>query len=153
MAESATFSRIYGLTETAEVAGALLAFAADCRIWLLHGEPGAGKTSLIREVCRQLGADAEQVNSPTFGLMNRYSGREEIFHFDLYRINRESELFDLGMDEVLASGSWCFVEWPELLQQLRPARCINIHLLHPPGDGTTRSLAAHMEISATITHR
>lgn len=153
MAEPLSLSRMYRLSETAGVAEALLAFGGDCRIWLLHGEPGAGKTSLIREVCRQLGADPIQVNSPTFGLMNRYAGREEIFHFDLYRINRESELFDLGMDEVFGSGSWCFIEWPELLDQLRPERWLNIRLLHPPGDGTARSLEAHLEISPTLTHR
>lgn len=153
MAEPLSFSRVYTLAETAGVAEALLAFGGDCRIWLLHGEPGAGKTSLIREVCRQLGVDPGQVNSPTFGLMNKYTGKEDIFHFDLYRINRESELFDLGMDEVFASGSWCFVEWPELLDYLRPGRWLNIRLLHPPGDGTVRLLEAQLEITPTLTHR
>lgn len=153
MADRLIFSRSYGLSEVAEVAAALLEYAGDCRIWLLYGEPGAGKTSLIKEVCRQLGVDSNQVNSPTFGLMNRYFGREEIFHFDLYRINRESELFDLGMDEVFDSGARCFVEWPELLNQLRPERCLNVRLSHPTGDGATRMLEAYLEIPATLTPR
>ena len=152
MADQRTFIRDYGLPETAEVASALQEFAGDCRIWLFHGEPGAGKTSLIRELCRQLGVDVHQVNSPTFGLMNRYLGPEEIYHFDLYRIRRETELFDMGMDEVFASGAWCFVEWPELLDHLRPFRYLNIRITHPAGDGSIRSLQAHLEISATLTH-
>lgn len=152
MADPAFISRDYGLHETASVARQLLETCGDCRIWLLRGEPGSGKTSLIREVCKQLGLPPGQVNSPTFSIMNRY-GTGQVFHFDLYRIRKESELFDLGMDEVFASGAWCFVEWPELLNFLRPPTYLDIQLKHPEGTGTTRLLEAQLKITANLTQR
>ena len=92
----------------------LLSFAAGKRLFLLHGNLGAGKTTLVKEVCRYLGV-TDMVNSPTFSIVQEYqaAGSERIYHFDLYRIKNQAELFDLGFENYLDSGNYCFIEWPE----------------------------------------
>lgn len=85
------------------------------------GEMGAGKTTLIQSICKQLGVE-DIVNSPTFALINEYftvSG-DSIFHFDLYRIDDISELYDIGYEDYFYSDSWCFIEWPEKAMDLMP---------------------------------
>lgn len=87
---------------------------------------GAGKTTLIREICTQLGV-ADNVTSPTFALVNHYrSGRgDNIFHFDFYRIEKLDEAYDLGYDEYFDSGALCLVEWPEKSNRsCRPTHCV-----------------------------
>ncbi len=85
------------------------------------GEMGAGKTTFIQALCRVLGVKTE-VNSPTFSLVNEYFTPEgtSIFHFDLYRIEDPSELFDLGYEEYFYSEDYCFIEWPEKASHLIP---------------------------------
>lgn len=85
------------------------------------GEMGAGKTTLIQSICKVLGVEAV-VNSPTFALINEYFTveGESIFHFDLYRIEDISELYDLGYEDYFYSEAWCFIEWPEMAVDLLP---------------------------------
>lgn len=101
----------------------------DDRIFLFEGEMGAGKTTFIAEVCRQLGVD-DDFGSPTFSIVNEYLDREgnPIYHFDLYRIERPEEIIDLGAEEYFNSGNLCFVEWPDRLGGLTPeeARIVTI---------------------------
>jgi tRNA threonylcarbamoyladenosine biosynthesis protein TsaE len=93
----------------------IIAFAGDLKIWLFDGEMGTGKTTLIKAVCRNLGVSEEQMSSPTFSIVNEYTGKDGlIYHFDLYRLKHIGELFDIGFEEYLDSGNYCLIEWPEL---------------------------------------
>ena len=112
-----------------EAALSLLKFAEGEKILLFQGEMGAGKTSLIKSICLQLGM-LENVSSPTYSLVNEYVyPHGKIFHFDFFRIKNESEAFDLGFEEYLSSGDYCFIEWPEMIPNLWPDRYIEIKII------------------------
>ncbi|MBQ2248075.1 MAG: tRNA (adenosine(37)-N6)-threonylcarbamoyltransferase complex ATPase subunit type 1 TsaE [Tidjanibacter sp.] len=93
------------------------------------GQMGAGKTTLIREICAQLGS-SDVVTSPTFALVNRYDTAEgrPIFHFDFYRIERPEEAFDMGYEEYFDSEGLCLVEWPEKIEELLPDDVMRIEI-------------------------
>lgn len=93
------------------------------KILVFNGVMGAGKTTFIKQLCKQLGV-SETTSSPTFSLVNQYitTKNETIFHFDFYRINSENEALDMGVDEYLYSGHWCFIEWSEKIQNLLPEK-------------------------------
>lgn len=112
-----------------EAALSLLKFAEGEKILLFQGEMGAGKTSLIKSICLQLGM-LENVSSPTYSLVNEYVySHGKIFHFDFFRIKNESEAFDLGFEEYLTSGDYCFIEWPEMIPNLWPVSFIEIKII------------------------
>lgn len=96
-------------------------------IIVFRGEMGAGKTTLIREICALLGVD-DTVTSPTFALINEYRDRngETVYHFDFYRINRIEEAFDLGYEEYFYGSSLCLVEWPEKIETLLPDEVMTV---------------------------
>lgn len=102
------------------------------KIVTFQGEMGVGKTTLIKHLCATLGAKGN-ISSPTFSLVNEYeiSNTEKIYHFDFYRLKTETEALDIGIDDYLDSGHWCFIEWPEKIQNLLkiPHSQINIQLL------------------------
>lgn len=102
---------------------------APMRIFAISGAMGAGKTTLIRSFCKALEC-SDLVSSPTFSIVNEYiTGLgETIYHFDLYRIEKESEVFDLGYEHYLYSGNYCFIEWPEKFGQLLDLPHCRIHL-------------------------
>ena len=91
------------------------------KIITLHAEMGAGKTTLIKELVKELGVK-DNSSSPTFSLVNEYqtSEGEIVYHFDLYRLNSEEEGYDMGLDEYFYSDDWCFIEWPEKTPNLIP---------------------------------
>lgn len=94
-----------------------------------YGEMGAGKTTLIKEICKELGS-SDNVTSPTFSLMNEYrtlSGKK-IYHFDFYRIKSLAEVYDMGYEDFFFSGNLCFIEWPEKIKQLLPENCLTINI-------------------------
>jgi len=104
----------------------LLAEAGENRIFLFYAEMGAGKTTLIKTICKQLGVQ-ENVSSPTFSIVNEYeSPSGPIYHFDFYRLKHEQEAYDLGYEEYFYSGNYCFVEWPEKIENLLPEDAISI---------------------------
>lgn len=110
----------YALTEINEVANHLAPLLGD-KVVLFFGDMGAGKTTLIKAICRQLGV-ADEVSSPTFALVNEYQSGNgtPIYHFDLYRLTAEEEALDFGVDEYLDSGCLCLVEWPEKILNFLP---------------------------------
>jgi tRNA threonylcarbamoyladenosine biosynthesis protein TsaE len=90
---------------------------------------GAGKTTIIKAICKALGA-VDIVSSPTFTLVNEYatSKGEILYHIDFYRIKKQEEVFDFGIEEYLTGESYCFMEWPELVEELLPKNTINIRI-------------------------
>ncbi|MDO9273961.1 MAG: tRNA (adenosine(37)-N6)-threonylcarbamoyltransferase complex ATPase subunit type 1 TsaE [Lutibacter sp.] len=101
--------------------------SAKQKVLLLYGEMGVGKTTLIKEIVKQLGS-LDTVSSPTFSLVNEYhtTNGEKIYHFDFYRINHENEALDIGIEEYFYSDSWCLVEWPDKVENLVPLNSVTI---------------------------
>lgn len=96
-------------------------------MWLFLGEMGAGKTTLIQNICRVLGV-VDTATSPTFSIVNEYRDKndESIYHFDFYRIKDETEAMDIGVEEYFDSGKLCLVEWPEKIPSLIPNQYLSI---------------------------
>lgn len=93
-----------------------------------HGGMGSGKTTLIKAICKQLGAE-DTITSPTFALVNEYrTGGPLLYHFDLYRINRTEELYDIGYEEYFFGDAWVFVEWAEKGEDLIPGFFVPVYL-------------------------
>ena len=111
------------------VARQLLAEGRERRIWLFEGEMGAGKTTLIKSICRTLGV-LSIVQSPTFSIVNEYTTHEghSVYHFDCYRLRNEAEALDIGIEEYFDSGSYCFIEWPERIMSLWPSAYYRVHI-------------------------
>lgn len=99
------------------IAQQLLLLAGNRKVWLFEGDMGAGKTTLIKVLCKQLGVVSD-MSSPTFSIVNEYAtnGKEKVFHFDLYRLKKASELNDIGFDDYLYSGQYCLIEWPHQVE-------------------------------------
>ncbi len=111
------------IDELPKVAHQLLEYikSGNYNIIEFYGSMGAGKTTLIREMCSQLGV-IDVVTSPTFAIINEYkmTSGEQCFHFDFYRINKIQEVLDMGYEEYFYSGNLCLIEWPELIEELLP---------------------------------
>lgn len=118
----------YSLENLSEVASELISSVGN-RNLLFYGQMGVGKTTLIKEICQQLGV-LDPISSPTFSLVNEYqtSKNKKVFHFDFYRIEAEEEAFDLGIEEYFDTGAWCLLEWPENIENLLPIGAVQIHL-------------------------
>ncbi len=107
----------------------IITFAGDHKIWLFEGEMGAGKTTLIKALCKAFGV-VDEVSSPTFALVNEYVNRKHatFYHFDFYRIENEEEAMDIGVDEYFYSEHLCFVEWPGKIPSLIPDEFLRIFI-------------------------
>lgn len=107
------------IQELPQLAGELISNFQH-KIILFEGEMGAGKTTLIKEIIAQMGSE-DETSSPTFSIVNEYETQMgKVFHFDLYRIKSEMEAYDFGMEEYLDSGAYCFIEWPDKIENLIP---------------------------------
>lgn len=106
------------------------------RIFALYGKMGSGKTTFIKEICLILGVE-DIITSPTFALINEYTCKQnnKIYHFDFYRIESQEEAFDFGYEEYIFSSNYCFIEWPELIENLLPESYIKIEIIEKE-DGT-----------------
>jgi tRNA threonylcarbamoyladenosine biosynthesis protein TsaE len=122
---------IFSLAEIDAVAEKILAENPK-KILLFNGSMGVGKTTLIKSLAKKLGV-TDATSSPTFSLVNEYqiNDNQYIYHFDVYRLKNEMEALDMGIDEYLYSGNWCFIEWPENIPNLIPEEhsTITIELL------------------------
>src|SRR5690606_18454555 len=112
-------STINSLQELPQLASELIS-KFQHKIILFEGEMGAGKTTLIKEIIAQMGSD-DETSSPTFSIVNEYETKMgKVFHFDLYRIKSEMEAYDFGIEEYLDSNAYCFIEWPDKIENLIP---------------------------------
>lgn len=121
--------RCSGLNDLQAVAIDVLKKYSESRVFALFGEMGSGKTTFIKAICEQLGV-VDVVSSPTFAIINEYldSGGESVFHFDFFRLKNRNELMDIGYEDYLYSGDYCFIEWPEKYEELLPENCVYIKI-------------------------
>lgn len=117
------------LSELDRVADELVQLGGEIPIWLFFGGMGVGKTTMIKQICRNLGVESI-VQSPTFSIVNEYAvrSREPIYHFDFYRLKNETEAYDIGVEEYFYSGNYCFVEWPDKVESLWPSQYFAIKI-------------------------
>jgi tRNA threonylcarbamoyladenosine biosynthesis protein TsaE len=112
-----------------DIATDILRTYPESRVFAFYGSMGAGKTTLIKVLCHKLGV-TDIVQSPTFAIINEYLTPvgESIYHFDFYRIKKAEEAMDIGYEDYIYSGSYCFIEWPELIGGLLPADAIKVSI-------------------------
>ena len=118
----------YSLNELSTIAKELITSAKQ-KVLLFYGEMGVGKTTLIKEICKELGIE-DVTHSPTFSLVNEYQTNtgKTVYHFDFYRIEEEEEAYDMGVEDYLYSNNWCLIEWPENVKNLLPLESVEIHI-------------------------
>ena len=129
--------QITSLDQIAQAAREFVAAIGDRRVFAFYGPMGAGKTTFIKAVCEQLGV-VDQVTSPTFAIVNVYEAPSTtVNHFDFYRIKRLEEACDMGCEEYFYSGDLCFIEWPELIDDILPDDTVRVTItIHPDGHRT-----------------
>lgn len=115
------------LSEIDSVAKAILEFGKKMPVWIFEGQMGAGKTTLVKAICKSL-VVTSNVQSPTYSLVNEYVTKkgENIYHFDFYRIKSEEEAMDIGVEDYLYSGERCFIEWPSKIENLLPTKYMTV---------------------------
>jgi len=120
---------IYSLDEIEKATEKLISLIKNYKIFLFSGELGAGKTTLIAAICRELGVQ-ESVSSPTYSIIQEYElpGAVLVYHLDLYRIKNMQEAIDAGVEDCLLSGKLCFVEWPEIALAIFPEHAVRVTL-------------------------
>ncbi|MGX8689148.1 MAG: tRNA (adenosine(37)-N6)-threonylcarbamoyltransferase complex ATPase subunit type 1 TsaE [Bacteroidaceae bacterium] len=114
--------KIDSLDNISQTAKEFIRLMGDDTVFAFYGKMGAGKTTFIKALCKELGVE-DEVNSPTFAIINEYRSQttaELIYHFDFYRIKKLEEVYDLGYEDYFYSGALCFIEWPELVEELLP---------------------------------
>ena len=119
--------RIKSIEEIAVAAKEFVAAMGERKVFAFYGKMGAGKTTFIKAVCEELGVE-DVINSPTFAIVNEYvDGKgEPVYHFDFYRIKNLQEVMDLGYEDYVYSGHVCFMEWPELIENLLPDDAVKV---------------------------
>jgi len=120
--------KIQSLDTIHDAAKQFIAVMGESTIFAFYGKMGAGKTTFIKAVCEELGVK-DVINSPTFSIINEYRSEtsgELIYHFDFYRIKKEEEAYDFGYEDYFDSGCLCFIEWPELIEDLLPSDAVKV---------------------------
>lgn len=119
---------IHSLDELQEAARKFVSNMGDDTVFAFYGAMGAGKTTFIKAVCQLLGV-TDPITSPTFAIVNEYRSDlqgELIYHFDFYRIKKLEEVYDMGYEDYFYSGALCFIEWPELIEDLLPGQTVKV---------------------------
>ena len=125
-----------------EAAREFIGHIGEHRVFAFYGEMGAGKTTFIKAICEELGVE-DVITSPTFAIINEYSinvqrstlNVQRIFHFDFYRIKKLEEVYDMGYEDYFYSGALCFIEWPELIEEVLPDDAVRVKIEEQP-DGS-----------------
>ena len=120
--------KIQSLESIHEAAREFIAAMGDNTVFALYGKMGAGKTTFVKALCEELGV-SDVISSPTFAIVNEYRSDETgelIYHFDFYRIKKLSEVYDMGYEDYFYSGALCFIEWPELVEELLPGDAVKV---------------------------
>ena len=127
---------IHSIEDITPAAQEFIAAMSDNTVFAFYGKMGAGKTTFIKAVCQALGV-TDVINSPTFAIVNEYLDGQgsPIYHFDFYRIKRQQEVLDIGYEDYIYSGCVCFMEWPELIEDLLPADAVRVTITQQE-DGT-----------------
>ncbi|MBQ3741804.1 MAG: tRNA (adenosine(37)-N6)-threonylcarbamoyltransferase complex ATPase subunit type 1 TsaE [Prevotella sp.] len=135
--------------QLADAARTFISNIGERRIFAFYGKMGAGKTTFIKAICTELGVE-DVITSPTFAIVNEYEiapkassslsnhlpavPTQSVYHFDFYRIKRLEEVYDMGYEEYFYSGALCFIEWPELIEQLLPEDTVRVRIEQLPDD-------------------
>ena len=120
--------KINSLDNIREAAKQFIAAMEDNTVFAFYGKMGAGKTTFIKAICEELGV-TDVINSPTFAIVNEYRSDETgelIYHFDFYRIKKLDEVYDMGDEDYFYSGALCFIEWPELVEEVLPGDAVKV---------------------------
>lgn len=128
--------KIDNLEHIHEAAREFIPAMGEGTVFAFYGHMGAGKTTFIKAVCECLGVE-DVINSPTFAIVNEYRAEsgELIYHFDFYRIKKLEEVYDMGYEDYFYSGALCFIEWPELVEELLPEDAVKVYI-EENADGT-----------------
>ena len=133
--------RISNLNNIREAARQFIENIGDHRVFAFYGKMGAGKTTFIKAICEELGVE-DVITSPTFAIVNEYTSHSSlltphssVFHFDFYRIKKLEEVYDMGFEDYFYSGSLCFIEWPELIEEVLPDDAVKV-TIEENADGT-----------------
>ena len=126
---------INGVGQLSEVSDYLISLRDEADIIAFYGPMGAGKTTLIKNLCHKMGV-TDEVNSPTFAIVNEYVTEEgeSVYHFDFYRIKKLEEVYDIGYDNYFYSGNLCLLEWPEMIEPLMPERYVRVDISQGDSD-------------------
>ena len=138
--------KINSLDNIYEAAKQFIAAMEDNTVFAFYGKMGAGKTTFIKAICEELGV-TDVINSPTFAIVNEYRSDETgelIYHFDFYRIQKLDEVYDMGYEDYFYSGALCFIEWPELVEEVLPGDAVKV-IIEEGEDGTRSVCLENMD--------
>ena len=131
--------RIENLDNIRAAAREFIENMGDARVFAFYGKMGAGKTTFVKAICEELGVE-DVITSPTFAIINEYSidnhdvqrstfNVQRIYHFDFYRIKKLEEVYDMGYEDYFYSGALCFIEWPELIEEILPDDAVRVSII------------------------
>ena len=134
--------KINDISSIGEAARDFIKEIGDRRVFAFYGKMGAGKTTFIKAVCEELGVE-DVITSPTFAIVNEYGlpTGESLFHFDFYRIKKLEEVYDMGYEDYFYSGALCFIEWPELIEEVLPDDAVRVTITEAADGSRTVSIA------------
>ena len=121
--------RITDIDHIREAAREFIEHIGERRVFAFYGKMGAGKTTFVKAICEELGVD-DVITSPTFAIINEYEtpSNSPIYHFDFYRIKKLEEVYDMGYEDYFYSGALCFIEWPELIEDILPDDAVRVSI-------------------------
>ena len=134
--------KIEKLDNIREAAKQFIANIGDSTVFAFYGNMGAGKTTFVKAVCEELGVD-DVITSPTFSIVNEYRSEqtgELVYHFDFYRVKKIEEVYDMGFEDYFYSGALCFIEWPELCEEVLPDDTVKVSINEEPDGSRTITL-------------